>query len=95
MLARHIGAAFAALVFMLALTHHAAPQSLAPIPVPGAMIDDRFAHLREPEAHASARALLQDRPARAARRHHKRVDARLQRAIKRVHARLQRAARSR
>jgi hypothetical protein len=79
MSARRFGAASAALVCTLALTSAAAgPQSLAPTPVAGAVIDDRFAHLREPEAHATARGAstvtrvldtksYRDRPAAARR----------------------------
>lgn len=59
MLARLAGAALAALVLLVAVYVPAdarrAKQSLAPVPVAGAMIDDRYPHLRLPEAYATAR----------------------------------------
>lgn len=45
--------------------HHR--DNLAPVPVAGAMIDDRYPNLRLPEAYASARAWK--RPAKQVRRH--------------------------
>jgi len=61
---RFIGAATAALVFVIAIETAQARNRLdpAPVPVAGAMIDDRFAHLRVPEAYASARAAARTRP---------------------------------
>jgi len=56
---RIFGAAFAALC-LVACAYPAdarrARVNLAPMPVPGAMIDDRFPHLRLPEAYGTARA---------------------------------------
>jgi hypothetical protein len=60
MLARLVGAVFAALVLLVAVYIPAdarrARHSLAPVPVEGAMVDDRYPHLRLPEAYATARA---------------------------------------
>jgi len=61
MLARLTGAALAVLVLIfliVAIPANArrARHSLAPVPVAGAVVDDRYPHLREPEAHATARA---------------------------------------
>ena len=71
MSARHLGAAPSALALLLAFAPPAVAQraqSLAPVPVAGAMIDDRYAHLRAPEAHASARMWQRERGANAALR---------------------------
>lgn len=46
--------------------------NLAPIPVPGAMVDDRYPHLRLPEAYGTARAR---KPARHSRRHYRKTYA--------------------
>lgn len=55
---RILGAALAAL-FLFALNQTADARKRDPhavVPVTGAVIDDRFSHLREPEAYATARA---------------------------------------
>ena len=67
------GAAIAALAITLALPVQARRLrvDMAPTPHAGAMVDDRFAHLRMPEAYATARKRdhrarpLQPRPAAA------------------------------
>lgn len=59
MVARLAGVAFAAPVLLFALMQPADARkriAFAPATVAGAVIDDRYPHLREPEAHASARA---------------------------------------
>lgn len=55
---RRLGAAAAALVIVLACPAQARRlrADLAPTPHANAMVDERFAHLRLPEAYASARA---------------------------------------
>ena len=57
---RFLGAALAALVLLFALVHPADARprqvSLAPVPVAGALVDDRYPHLRSPEAYSTARA---------------------------------------
>jgi hypothetical protein len=60
MLARLSGAALAVLCLLAVVADPAdarrAKRSLAPVPVAGTTIDDRYPHLRDPEAHAIARA---------------------------------------
>lgn len=55
-----LGAVLAALTVLFALSpaqaRRAHKLNLAPIPVSGAMIDDRYPHLRLPEAYGTARA---------------------------------------
>ena len=57
---RFLGAALAALCLIpitnAADARRAKRVSMAPIPVAGAVVDDRFAHLRLPEAYATTRA---------------------------------------
>ena len=60
--ARLSGAALAVLCLLAAVAAPADARRVklhlsdAPAPVTGAMVDDRYPHLREPEAHATARA---------------------------------------
>src|SRR5437763_1011675 len=56
-----LGAVLAALTLLCVLAPAEARRahriSLAPVPVPGSMVDDRYLHLRLPEAYGTARAL--------------------------------------
>src|SRR5690348_9934359 len=49
--------------------------SLAPVPVSGAMVDDRYPHLRLPEAYGSARAVRAVRPVHHRHKHRRQAIA--------------------